>query len=116
MKDFQHKNIVITGAASGIGKALAVQLAALGANLAIIDIDKEGLQATAQIVAQYQTPVHAYSVNIAQKEQVAQCLESISEVFDHIDLLINNAGISISSCFSHIAISDFEKTALFPYK
>ncbi len=68
MKGFAGKVVVITGAGSGIGRALALELARSGAKLAISDLDTEGLAETERLVHQIGAPVKADRLNVTERE------------------------------------------------
>jgi 3-oxoacyl-[acyl-carrier protein] reductase len=95
MKLLEGNNAIITGAARGIGKALALRFAAEGANIAFTDlvIDENG-QATEQEIAALGVKVKAYASNAADYEQTQAVVKQIAEDFGSIDILVNNAGIT----------------------
>ena len=89
------KTALITGAARGIGKALAIKFAQEGANIAFTDlvIDENG-KATEQEIAQLGVKVKAYASNAADFAQTAEVVKQVMEDFGRIDILVNNAGIT----------------------
>jgi len=92
--EIKHKNIIITGAASGIGKATALLLAKHMANLAIIDKNREGLIATEKEIEQSNGKCLNFCCDIRYKNQVERTIKKIALQFSgKIDVLINNAGI-----------------------
>ncbi len=95
MKLLEGKVALITGAARGIGKAIALRFAAEGADIAFTDlvIDETGTQ-TEQEIAALGVKVKAYAGNAADFEQTAALVAQIKEDFGHIDILVNNAGIT----------------------
>jgi len=95
MKLLEGKTALITGAARGIGKAIALKFASEGANIAFTDlvIDEKGMQ-TEQEIAAYKVKVKAYASNAASFEQAHQLVEQIVNDFGSIDILVNNAGIT----------------------
>lgn len=94
MKTFDKKVAVITGAASGIGLAIAHKAASLGMCLVIADIDKEQL-AAAQLELEERGPVSVEPVvcDVSQDEQVAQLAQGAVDAFGAVHLLFNNAGV-----------------------
>ena len=94
MKTFDKKVAVITGAASGIGLAIAHKAASLGMCLVIADIDKEQL-AAAQLELEERGPVSVEPVvcDVSQDEQVAQLAQGAIDAFGAVHLLFNNAGV-----------------------
>ena len=89
------KNSLITGAARGIGKALALKFAEEGANIAFTDlvIDENG-EATRQEVESKGVKCIAYASNAANFEETAEVVKKVHEDFGQIDILVNNAGIT----------------------
>lgn len=95
MKLLEGKTAVITGAARGIGKALALKFASEGANIAFTDlvIDENGKQ-TEKEIAEYGVKVKGYASNAANFEQTKEVVDEIMKDFGRIDILVNNAGIT----------------------
>ncbi|MCK8044227.1 MULTISPECIES: SDR family oxidoreductase [Shewanella] len=90
--DLKDKVVVITGGAGGLGYAMAENLAAAGAKLALIDVDQEKLEkACANIGAT--TEVQGYAVDITDEEDVFATFQYIKEDFGQVNVLVNNAGI-----------------------
>lgn len=95
MKLLEGKTALITGAARGIGKALALRFAAEGANIAFTDlvIDENGEATKAEIEACGVT-CKAYASNAANFEETEKVVNQVKEDFGSIDILVNNAGIT----------------------
>jgi len=89
----QAKTVVITGAARGIGRALAEDFAAHGANLALIDINADDVVATQQACAARGVTARAYGASVSNEEQVIATFDRIVADFGRFDGIINNAGI-----------------------
>ncbi|MCG9696911.1 SDR family oxidoreductase [Shewanella sp. Isolate11] len=90
--DLKDKVVVITGGAGGLGFAMAQELAAAGAKLALIDVDQEKLErACADIGAA--TEVQGYALDITDEEDVVAGFRYILEDFGQVNVLVNNAGI-----------------------
>lgn len=89
------KTALITGAARGIGKAIALKFAAEGANIAFTDlvIDENGKATEAEIAA-YGVKAKGYASNAADFAQTEEVVKAIKEEFGGIDILVNNAGIT----------------------
>ncbi|MDR2470139.1 MAG: 3-oxoacyl-[acyl-carrier-protein] reductase [Tannerella sp.] len=95
MKLLEGKTALVTGAARGIGKAIALRFAAEGAHVAFTDlvIDENG-QATEQEIAAWGVKVKAYASNAALFDDAHKLTETVSREFGRIDILVNNAGIT----------------------
>ncbi|MBQ2393417.1 MAG: 3-oxoacyl-[Alistipes sp.] len=95
MKLLEGKTALITGAARGIGKAIAVEFAKQGANIAFTDlkIDEVGQQTEAELAA-YGVKVKAYASNAADYEATHAVVAEVVADFGRIDILVNNAGIT----------------------
>ncbi|MBQ5393879.1 MAG: 3-oxoacyl-[Alistipes sp.] len=95
MKLLEGKTVLITGAARGIGKAIAVEFAKQGANIAFTDlrIDEVGQQTEAELAA-YGVKVKAYASNAADYEATHAVVAEVVADFGRIDILVNNAGIT----------------------
>jgi NAD(P)-dependent dehydrogenase (short-subunit alcohol dehydrogenase family) len=94
MKDFNGKVAVVTGAGSGMGRDLAVQLAAKGAKLAISDVNPIGLEETVKLLEDAGAEVHSQLLNVAEREAVLTYAETVAEHYGTVNLVINNAGIA----------------------
>jgi 3-oxoacyl-[acyl-carrier protein] reductase len=89
----KDKTIVITGAARGIGRALAVRFAGQGANIALLDLNKADLEPAAQQCAVLGVRAVAYAVDVSQETQVSAALDAVVRDFGALDVIVNNAGI-----------------------
>ncbi len=93
--ELQDKTIVITGGARGLGQAMALRLAAQGANLALIDLDDDALaSAKSAALENGAGSVHTYKVNVTDEDAVVALFDSIASDFGALHGLINNAGIT----------------------
>lgn len=95
MKDFKNKTVVITGAGSGIGRALSYELADRGANVAIADIDEANLQETAAEIKKRGVKMFAKVFDVAKYDQFQQFAEDVKQNLGPADLVINNAGVAL---------------------
>lgn len=86
---------IITGAASGMGRATAHLFADEGARLAIMDINNEGLEAVAEEIRSIGGEVLVLPVDLSSREAVEQAVAQVAEHFGAIDILVNNAGLVI---------------------
>lgn len=89
----QNKVIIITGAGSGLGRELTLNLLAKNAKIAALDINEEGLSKTVELASEYKDNIKTYQIDITDKEGIKALSEKIITDFGAIDGLINNAGI-----------------------
>jgi 3-oxoacyl-[acyl-carrier protein] reductase len=87
------KTVVITGAARGIGRALAVRFASQGANIALLDLDAADLESATQQCNALGIHAIAYAVDVSREENVSATLDQVVRDFGALDVLVNNAGI-----------------------
>ena len=102
--NFQDKHIAITGAGSGLGRALAVALSQEGAILYLSDIDDIGLNETLHDC----TGAHTMNVDVSKIESVEAWKQEIEKKTAHIDILFNNAGVTILERFEDHSLDDWE--------
>jgi len=87
------KTILITGAARGLGAAMARALAARGADLALVDLDVSAVEPVRQACAELGVAARAYAANVAVEDEVVDLYERVVEDFERLDASIANAGI-----------------------
>lgn len=107
MKTLTNKVTAVTGAASGIGRMLAVNLAAMGCEVAISDIDDAGLQKTAEMVKELNGTVSIHEVDVARQEDVKQYASSVVAQHGRVDMIINNAGVALAQSVEDVTCPDF---------
>jgi len=98
---------VVTGASSGIGRALAQRLAAARSALALADLDEAGLQQTAQSLAKSSALITTHVVDVAKEESVKSFAAVVNSRHGGVTLLINNAGVALHGNFEEISLDDF---------
>jgi NAD(P)-dependent dehydrogenase (short-subunit alcohol dehydrogenase family) len=108
MHKLEQRVAVVTGAATGIGRALAARLADEGASLCLADIDKEALEVVAHTLREKGCDVSAYAVDVADRRQVEALCLNVVEHFGRADLLINNAGVALCGDVEEVSFSDIE--------
>ncbi len=91
--ELNDKVVAITGAARGIGRAIAEAFAARGARIALLDLQSDELERTCSELAGAGTEVRAYQVNVTSEDQVAAALDQLVADFGRLDVMVNNAGI-----------------------
>jgi NAD(P)-dependent dehydrogenase (short-subunit alcohol dehydrogenase family) len=104
----EGRTAVITGAASGIGRGTALALAKRGCNLALADLNEEGLAETAALARDSGVEISRHRLDVADREAVAALPEKILAAHGRADLLFNNAGVAIGGTFEQIAEEDFD--------
>ena len=96
MKSFADKVALITGAGSGIGRALAEELANEGCNLALVDWNNESLEETKELVRKKNVSVSAYAFDLKDKDKIKELPSKIIDFHNQIDIVINLSLIHIS--------------------
>lgn len=108
MTGFNNAVIAITGAGSGIGRALAIELAREGARLALSDVSANGLEQTlAQLPVG--TSAGSYVFDVSNRDAVFRHADDVVRDFGQVDFVINNAGTSVLASVEHATIEEFEK-------
>jgi short-subunit dehydrogenase len=100
--------VLITGAASGIGAALAVALAKRGCNLALADLNEAGLSEVAGRAAKLGADVSSHSLDVADAQVIAALPDTIKARHGRLSVLINNAGVALGGTFDQTSLDDFE--------
>ncbi|HMZ13287.1 MAG TPA: SDR family oxidoreductase [Mycobacterium sp.] len=109
MQGFAGKVAVVTGAGSGIGQALAVELGRSGAKVAISDVDTEGLAVTEERLKAIGAPVKADRLNVTEREAFAAYADAVKEHFGKVNQIYNNAGIAFSGDVEVSQFKDIER-------
>lgn len=108
MKDFSTKVAAITGAASGIGRELALTLAQRGCHVALCDVNETQLQQTAADASKYGVRVTQATVDVADRARVYDWAELVAKDHGKVNLIFNNAGVSVGATVDGIDYADFE--------
>jgi NAD(P)-dependent dehydrogenase (short-subunit alcohol dehydrogenase family) len=108
IKDFKDKVVVITGAASGIGRATAKAFAQKGADLVIADNNAQRLEETAGEIKAIGARVLTRQVDVSDRNQVESFAKFVISERGHVDILINNAGVGVGGPLLDTNIEDFE--------
>ncbi|HEY2770442.1 MAG TPA: SDR family NAD(P)-dependent oxidoreductase [Solirubrobacteraceae bacterium] len=108
MRDFGGKVAVITGAGSGIGRALALELAARGARLAISDVNTANVAETARQGSARGAEVEHYELDVSSRDAVFAHADEVVARFGGVNLIFNNAGVAMHQAIIDTPIEDFE--------
>lgn len=109
MNRFSGKVVVVTGAASGFGEAIARRFAAEGASVCLSDIDVERLERVAAELGRGDGPVECVVADVSQEDDVRKLVETAHTTFGALDVLVNNAGYSHrSQLMWQISVADFD--------
>ena len=87
------KTVAITGGGRGLGRAMALEFASRGGNLALIDLGQADLEESRRLCAEHGVSARIYTCNVTSEEQVTATMNAIANDFGSLDVLINNAGI-----------------------
>jgi short-subunit dehydrogenase len=108
MRRLENKVVVITGAASGIGAALARGLAQRGAHLALVDVDRAGLGRVGAELSPFTGRVSLHTADVADRARMEALPVEVVAEHGSVDVLINNAGVTIGATFADHSIDDAE--------
>ena len=108
MKDFNNRVAAITGAGSGIGRALALQLAEQGCHLALADIDQAGLEQTCALAQKPGLSISTHMLDVANRSAVQQWAQQVLHHHGRINLLFNNAGVAQGGTIEGNDYTDYE--------
>jgi NAD(P)-dependent dehydrogenase (short-subunit alcohol dehydrogenase family) len=109
MKTLDDKVVVITGAASGIGRALALDVARRGALVAISDIDEAGLAETVDLVkAAGAREVRSDPLDVSDRAAITSYAAAVAEQFGRVNVIVNNAGVALAGDVEDLAYPDMD--------
>ena len=108
MKNLEGKIVVVTGAGSGIGRALALQLAAQGAQLALCDVNETNLQKTVDIASAHGVKVYSAVLDVSKREAFQTFADNVARALGNASVVINNAGVALSQNVEAMNRQDFE--------
>ena len=104
----EGRTAVITGAAGGIGRAIAISLARRKCDLALADVDEGGTAETATLTRDYGVFVSQHRIDVADRLAVAEFPNTVAAEHGRVDILVNNAGVAVGGTFEQVADEDFE--------
>ncbi|MDF1779810.1 MAG: SDR family NAD(P)-dependent oxidoreductase [Alcanivoracaceae bacterium] len=108
MKDFSNKVAAITGAGSGIGRALAQALATQGCHLALADINESGLDETAAMLANSGVRITTQTLDVSNRDAMFQWADQVVADHGKVNLIFNNAGVALSGTVEGLTLEDYE--------
>lgn len=103
------KVALVTGAASGIGKATTLALAREGAKIAVTDLNAAGAQATVNEIVSSGGDAVAYSLDVTSETDWERAIDSVLENWNKLDILVNNAGISFAKPVTDMTLSEWQR-------
>ena len=109
MKILKNKNCLLTGAASGIGRSLAVGLAKEGMNLFLADVDLINLGKVKEEITKFGVQVYTRKCNVSKYEEINEMAEDFYRQFEELDLLINNAGTAGGGFIDAIELDEWKR-------
>ena len=109
MKTLENKIALVTGAARGIGRAIAVQLAADGADVALCDVQADWLEETAAAVRGLGRRAECYAMDVADGAAVGAAVARAAADFGRLDILVNNAGITRDTLLIRMSEEDWDR-------
>jgi 3-oxoacyl-[acyl-carrier protein] reductase len=94
-RSVQGLTVLVTGAASGMGRATALVFAAEGANVAVTDISGDGTEAVAREIADSGGAAKAWTLDVSDRDAITRVVDDVAAHFGSLDIIVNNAGISV---------------------
>ncbi|MGH8456664.1 MAG: SDR family NAD(P)-dependent oxidoreductase [Stenotrophobium sp.] len=108
MKSFANKVAAITGAGSGIGRALALELARQNCALALSDVNEKGLKETAQLAKAHGVKITTAKVDVANRVQMHAWADQVMRDHGQVNLIFNNAGVALAGTVESTDYADYE--------
>jgi len=108
MAQLNGKVVIVTGAARGIGQAIAAKMAAAGADIALCDLQKDWLTETEALVKNLGRKAMSYAVDVSKTEDVQGVVDQIEKDFGRVDVLVNNAGITKDTYLVRMTEADWD--------
>lgn len=110
----KNQKIIVTGAASGIGKAIVQQCLQEGASVIACDFDQQALATLQKEIPTEDNLLHTYAVDVSQHEEVAGFFSYIAENHENVTALVNNAGIYLAKNILDYDLANIDKVLAVP--
>ena len=107
--DLQGKVAIVSGAASGIGRAIAIKLASQGAHVQLIDLNEAAALAVMAEIKSQNFSAHTHACNVASQTDVKTIVQKITDQYTHLDILVNCAGIAHIGKLENTTEADFDR-------
>jgi 3-oxoacyl-[acyl-carrier protein] reductase len=104
----EGKNVLITGAAQGIGKSIAVEMAKEGANIGVADININTAESAAQEINSFGVKSSAIQLNVSDQSSVTDAVQAFTKELGSLDVLVNNAGITRDTLLMRMKEEDWD--------
>jgi len=108
MKKLEGRVAVVTGAASGIGRATAQRLVERGCDVALADLDLAGLESLEQALSRSPVRISSHRVNVASRDEMRELAARVESIHGAAHILVNNAGVAASETFGSQSLEDLE--------
>ncbi len=108
MKNLKGKIVLVTGSASGIGRATALEFARRGCVLALVDINEQGLQVCKEAVQAMGARAEIFICDVSNKEAMAKLASDVKSSLGGVDVLVNCAGVGVVGDSREIKLEDWE--------
>ena len=109
MQRLKDKSAIVTGAGSGIGRAIAVRLASEGANVGVLDLAEESARETATIIARDGGSAHAIACDVTDASSIENALDESESKCGPLDIAVNNAGVAAIGSLLETTEEDFDR-------
>lgn len=108
VRDLRGKTALVTGAASGIGRATAIALARAGADLIVADLNEVGVAETAETIRGLGRQVVSHRLDVADREAMRSFAADVARHCGAVDILMNNAGVAVGADFTETPLEDWD--------
>ena len=99
---------IVTGAGTGIGRAISIRLAQDGAKLVVTDIDRDAAEQTLSDVQKHSPRSIALKMDVTSEAEIKSCVDSVLKAFSTVDILVNNAGVSTMGRFHELTVEEWD--------